>query len=212
MSEQELRHQLVATARRMNDAGLNQGRSGNLSHRTTDGLLITPSGLAYEAMTGEDIVRVGFDGSIDGTRAPSTELPLHREILSARPEVSAVLHAHPVHATALASLRRPIPAFHYMVAVAGGDSIRVADYAAFGTEELSRHAVAALEGRTACLLANHGLVALGATLDEAFDVAREMETLAAMYVAALAAGEPVLLSAAEMADVLPRFERYRKMR
>jgi L-fuculose-phosphate aldolase len=193
----------------MNAAGLNQGRSGNLSHRVTGGLLITPSGLAYDSLTPDDIVLVGFDGGVEGRRAPSTELPFHREILVTRTEVNAVLHAHPVHATALACLRRPIPAFHYMVAIAGGDSIRVADYAAFGTLELSRHAVEALDGRTACLLANHGLITLGSTLAEAFEIAAEVETLAAMYLAALAVGEPVLLSADEMADLLPRFERYR---
>jgi L-fuculose-phosphate aldolase len=116
-----------------------------------------------------------------------------------------------VHATALACLRRPIPPFHYMVAIAGGDSIRVAEYATFGTAELSHNAVAALEGRKACLLANHGLIALGATLDEAFGIAVEVETLAAMYLAALAVGEPIQLTQAQIADVLPRFADYRRV-
>lgn len=208
MSELDLRRALIETAQLMNATHLNQGRSGNLSCRVEGGLLITPSGLEYDSMEPDDIVRVSFDGSIDGRHAPSTELPFHRDILIARPEVNTVLHAHPIHATALACLRRPVPAFHYMVAVAGGDSISVADYAAFGTAELSGHAIQALDGRKACLLANHGLIAVGGSLVEAFRIASEVETLAAMYLAALAVGEPALLTNEEMADVLHRFARY----
>ena len=208
MNDLELRRSLIETARKMNETHLNQGRSGNLSHRVAGGFLITPSGLEYETMQPDDIVHIAADGSAQGTRAPSTELAFHRDVLAARPEVNAVLHAHPVHATALACLRRPIPAFHYMVAIAGGDSIRVAEYATFGTAELSRNAVRALEGRRACLLANHGIIAAGEDLATAFQIASEVETLAAMYLAALAAGEPVLLNAQEMAEVMERFAHY----
>src|SRR5512140_1038951 len=149
-----------------------------------------------------------FDGSHEGLRLPSSEWRFHRDILASRPEVHAVLHTHSLHSTALACLRRGIPPFHYMVAVAGGRDIRCAPYATFGTEELSRHAVAALEGRKACLLANHGLITVGADLASAFKLAVEVETLAAMYLRALQVGEPVLLDEAEMAVVLEKFRTY----
>lgn len=202
------REALIATGRRMNTSGLNQGTSGNLSHRVEEGFLVTPTGMEYEALRPEDIVLVRFDGSHEGPRRPSSEWRFHRDILASRPEVSAVLHAHSMFCTAVACLRRSIPAFHYMVAAAGGSSIRCAPYATFGTEELSRHAVAALEGRKACLLANHGLIAVGADLAGAFKLAVEVETLAAMYLRALQVGEPVVLDEAEMAVVLEKFKTY----
>ena len=202
------REELIATGRRMNASGLNQGTSGNLSHRVDGGFLVTPTGMEYEGLRPEDLVLMRFDGSHEGPRRPSSEWRFHRDILAARPEVNAVLHAHSMFSTTLACLRRPIPAFHYMVAVAGGTSIRCAPYATFGTEELSRHAVAALEGRKACLLANHGLITVGLDLAAAFKLAVEVETLAAMYLRALQVGEPVLLDEAEMAVVLEKFKTY----
>ena len=203
-----LREAMIATARRMNASGLNQGTSGNLSQRVEDGFLVTPTGMDYEAMAPEDLVLMRFDGSHEGRRKPSSEWRFHRDILAARPEVGAVLHAHSMFCTTLACLRRGIPSFHYMVAMAGGVDVRCAPYATFGTEELSRHAVAALEGRKACLLANHGMLALGRDLAGAFKLAVEVETLAAMYWRALQVGEPVLLDAAEMAVVLEKFKTY----
>jgi L-fuculose-phosphate aldolase len=209
MSHAELRAAIVAAARGMNARGLNQGTAGNVSARVEDGLLITPSAVPYDELAAEDIVRLAPDGRVvEGVRRPSTEWRLHADVLAARPDVGAVVHAHPPFTTALACLRRGIPAFHYMVAAAGGDSIRCADYAMFGTAELARNAVAALEDRRACLLANHGVVALGASPAAALALATEVEALAAQYCRALQAGEPVLLSRAEMAEVLTRFRTY----
>ncbi|MBN1207761.1 MAG: class II aldolase/adducin family protein [Myxococcaceae bacterium] len=199
---------MIVTGRRMNASGLNQGTSGNLSHRVDEGFLVTPTGMDYDALRPEDIVLMRFDGGHDAPRLPSSEWRFHRDILASRPEVHAVLHTHSLHCAALACLRRSIPPFHYMVAAAGGSNIRCAPYATFGTEELSRHAVAALEGRKACLLANHGLITVGADLAGAFKLAVEVETLAAMYLRALPVGEPVLLDEAEMAIVLEKFRTY----
>ncbi len=210
------REALIATARRLNPSGLNQGTSGNLSHRVDEGFLVTPTGMEYEALRPEDIVLMRMDGSSAGGseagRLPSSEWRFHRDILASRPEVQAVLHTHSLHSTALSCLRRGIPPFHYMVAMSGGSDIRCAPYATFGTEELSRHAVAALEGRKACLLANHGLIAVGADLAGAFKLAVEVETLAAMYLRALSVGEPVLLEEADMAEVLEKFRTYGQQR
>jgi L-fuculose-phosphate aldolase len=203
-----LREAMIATARRMNASGLNQGTSGNLSVRVEEGFLVTPTGMDYDALVPEDLVLMRMDGSHEGRRAPSSEWRIHRDILMLRPEVGAVLHAHSMFCTTLACLRRGIPSFHYMVTAAGGADIRCAPYATFGTEELSHHAVEALEGRKACLLANHGMLALGKDLAGAFKLAVEVETLAAMYWRALQVGEPVLLDAAEMARVLEKFKTY----
>jgi len=158
----------------------------------------------------EDIVFMRFDGSHEGRRLPSSEWRFHRDILAARDDVDVVLHAHSMFATTLACLRRDIPSFHYMVAVAGGRDIRCAPYATYGTEELSKHAVEALHGRQACLLANHGLIALGKDLAAALKIAVEVETLAAMYWRTLQVGKPVLLDAKEIARVLKKFSTYGK--
>jgi L-fuculose-phosphate aldolase len=203
-----LREAMIATARRMNAAGLNQGTSGNLSVRVEGGFLLTPTGMDYDTLVPEDLVLMRFDGSHEGRRRPSSEWRLHRDILAARPEAGAVLHAHSMFCTTLACLRRGIPAFHYMISAAGGVDVRCAPYATFGTEELARGALAALEGRKACLLANHGMLALGRDLAGAFKLAVEVETLAAMYWRALQVGEPVLLDDAEMERVLEKFKTY----
>jgi L-fuculose-phosphate aldolase len=208
LAHRALREEIIATACRMNALGINQGKSGNLSHRVPEGFLVTPTGMDYDTLTPADIVPMGFDGSHGGGRLPSSEWRFHRDILRARPEVNAVIHTHSMFATTLACLGREIPPFHYMVAAAGGDTIRCAPYATFGTEELSGHAVRALEGRTACLLANHGMIAVGATLSSALALAVEVETLAAMYWRALQVGEPNFLDSAEMARVLEKFRTY----
>ncbi|RMD64334.1 MAG: class II aldolase [Alphaproteobacteria bacterium] len=210
-----LRRALIDTARRMNELGINQGTSGNLSVRlvvrggASGGLLITPSGVPYEAMVPADIIEMAFDGTwrcAGPGRRPSSEWRFHLDIMRARPEFGAVIHTHARHATALACLRREIPAFHYMVAVAGGSTIRCAPYATFGTAALSRHVLRALAGRRACLLANHGLIACGRDLAAALALAVEVETLAAQYCTALAIGKPKILSEAEMARVIKKFE------
>jgi L-fuculose-phosphate aldolase len=208
LAHRRLRRELIATARRMNALGINQGKSGNLSHRIPGGFLVTPTGMDYDALKPTDIVAMGFDGSHRGPRLPSSEWRFHRDILTARPEANAAVHTHAMFATTLACLGREIPPFHYMVAVAGGNTVRCAPYATFGTEALSRHALAALEGRSACLLANHGMIAIGGTLKAALALAVEVETLAAMYWRALQIGEPELLDGAEMARVLEKFRTY----
>ena len=206
-----LRQQIIDTAQALAENGLSPGLSGNVSARVSDGLLITPSAMAYDGLLPEDIVLVKTDGTVpDGQRKPSTETPFHRAILSAFPEAGAVLHCHSPKATALACLRQPIPAFHYLVALAGGEDIRVADYHTPATQELAEATVSALQGRKACLLANHGQVAFGATLEDAFALALEVENLAAMFLDASAAGKPQLLTSAEMADVLALFQTYRQ--
>lgn len=195
---------LDADARR-----INQGTSGNASARWGEAMVITPSAVPYGQLGPEDLVVVGWDGSTSGSRPPSSEWRFHAGIYRARPEVGAVVHLHSPAATALACLRRGVPPFHYMVAVAGGHDIRCAPYATFGTAELARHAVAALDGRRACLLANHGQVAVGATPADALALAVEVEALCDQYLRACAAGDPVLLSDDELDEVLDRFARYR---
>ena len=208
MKHRELRARLIETALRMNALGLNHGRSGNLSVRVANGLLITPSGMAYDAMRPSDVVEMKADGAVTGPRAPSSEWRIHLDIYAARDEAGAVVHAHPMFATTLACTGRPIPAFHYMVAVAGGRDIRCAPYATFGTPKLSVNALGALADRRACLLANHGIIALGPGLAEALELALEVETLAAQYWRALQIGKPRILPAKEMARVLKKFEGY----
>ena len=210
--EQALRAGIVATARAMNAAGINRGRAGNVSarlvHAGFDGFLITPTGFRYDAMGEDDVAAVAQDGTASGPHLPSSEWRFHRDIYRERPEVGAIVHSHAAFATTLACLDRGIPPFHYMVARAGGRDIRCAPYATFGTQELSDHAVRALAGRRACLLAHHGMIAVGASLDAALELAIEVETLAEMYWRALQVAEPALLSDAEMAKVLEKFRTY----
>ncbi len=176
-----------------------------MSVRFADRILITPSGVPYPTLLPSELVELSLEGATNGRLRPSSEWRFHRDIYRARPEVGAVVHAHPPYATALASLRRDLPAFHYMIAVAGGSTIRCAPYATFGTQELSDYVLAALQGRKACLLANHGIVALGETAESAGELAVEVETLCEMYIHALQAGTPVVLSELEMAEVVARF-------
>lgn len=197
----------------MNALDINRGTAGNVSARARTGFLITPSAMPYAEMTPADIVQVDLDGRAKGpskpsTREPSTEWRFHHAIYATRPEVGAVVHTHSVFATALACLERPIPAFHYMVAKAGGNDIRCAPYAAFGTQELADEAVRALDGRLACLLSHHGMIAVGDNLDAALALAVEVEWMAEVYVRALQIGEPAALDDAAMREVIERFAAY----
>lgn len=203
-----LRHALIEGMARLDALGMNRNATGNMSVRCADGFLITPSGMPTATMRPRDVVLMAFDGTAHGRRTPSSEWRLHRDILAARPEIGCVLHAHAGFCTTLAVHARGIPAFHYMVAVAGGTSIRCAPYATFGTQDLADGAVAALDGRKACLLAQHGMVALGRDIAEALAVALEVEALAEQYWRALQIGEPPILSDAEMAVVLDKFAAY----
>ena len=203
-----VREQIVAACKRLDTSGLNRGTSGNVSCRENDHFLITPTGIPAEEITPSKIVAVDYDGKVLGIGRPSSEWHFHCDILKARPEINAVVHTHSPHATAIACLREDIPPFHYMIAVAGGDSIRCAPYALFGTEQLSRHAVEALDDRKACLLANHGMVTLGRDLDEAMAVAVEVESLCQQYLLARQVGKPTLLSREEMQLVIERFKTY----
>jgi ribulose-5-phosphate 4-epimerase/fuculose-1-phosphate aldolase len=203
-----LRREIIAQSRKMNELGLNQGTSGNISVRIPDGLLITPSGVPYDELEPEDIVPMRMDGSWSHPLRPSSEWRFHLDILKARPEVNAVVHAHPTYSTALAIRRQEIPAVHYMIAAAGGPSIRCATYATYGTPELSGHVLKALEDRSACLLANHGLIATAPTLARAMWLAVEIETLAHQYVLALQLGGPVCLLDDEIRRVVEKFKDY----
>ena len=177
-SDRDKRQSIIDACRSMNTLGINQGTSGNISLRHDDGLLITPTSVPYEAMQPEQIVFMQLDGSHDPSQRPSSEWRFHLDILRARPEVNAVVHAHPTYSTILAIMNLEIPPIHYMIACAGGDTIRVAPYATFGTQELSEQAVKALEGRQACLLEHHGMIAVGVSLSKAMWLAVEVETLA----------------------------------
>jgi L-fuculose-phosphate aldolase len=207
-ADAQLREQIISTALKMNAVGINTGKSGNVSARSGDGFLITPTGIAYEYTEPEQIVAMRFDGSFEGDVLPSSEWRFHADIYRARRDVGAIVHTHAAYATTLACMARDIPAFHYMVAIAGGSDIRCAPYATFGTQALSDHAVAALDGRHACLLAQHGMIAVGATLEKALAIAVEIETLSQMYWQALQIGEPAVLSEAEMKTVLEKFRTY----
>lgn len=207
-ADESLRADIIRTSLKMNALGINQGKSGNVSARTDNGFLVTPTGIAYEDTRTAQIVAMRMDGTFDGEVLPSSEWRFHRDIYAARDDVNAIVHTHSAYATTLACLDRGIPAFHYMVAAAGGRDIRCAPYATFGTQELSDFAVAALHGRKACLLSHHGMIACAVNLDKALALAVEVETLARMYWQALQVGEPVLLPEAEMATVLQKFATY----
>jgi len=207
--ERGLRLRLATAARRLSAAGMNPGRSGNFSVRLEGGMIITPSGAAYETLHPDDMVYIDEQrGHGGGQGKPSTEWRLHRDIYVRFGEARAVAHTHSPYATTLACLGRDIPSFHYEVAFAGGADIRCAPYATFGTQELSDHALAALEGRSACLLANHGAVAWGESIEAAAGLAEKVEALARLYWQALQVGEPQLLSEAEMQAVVARFGDY----
>jgi L-fuculose-phosphate aldolase len=214
-----VREALVALARRLDAQGLNRGSTGNFSVRASAdetaaaSFWVTPTGMGADELQPGDLVRMGLDGSpLAGEWAPSSEWPFHCAVYQARPDLQAVVHLHSPHATALACLRRGLPAFHYMVAVAGGDDVPCTPYQLFGTEALSQAVGAAFAERNACLLGNHGLVAAGSSLAHAAKVAIEIEALCGIYLQALAVGEPVLLSKAQMAEVAAKFKTYGRAR
>ncbi len=211
----DLRRRLIAAAVRMGAGGLNRGCAGNLSVRTSAegedgeaGFLITPTGMPYDTLQGEDLVFMRFDGTSRGRRKPSSEWRFHRDLYQARPEAGAILHAHSPFATSLACLRRDIPPFHYMIARFGGDSVRCAPYATFGTQALSDAILPAIAGRRACLLANHGMLVLADDVEQAVDFGGELEALCEQYWRACQLGQPILLDGAEMAVVCAKFAAY----
>jgi L-fuculose-phosphate aldolase len=204
-----LRVAVVHGCRELARLGLTHGTSGNISvRRSRRHFFVSPTGMAYDALKAEDVPMVDLDGRWFGRRRPSSEWRFHRDILRSREDIGAVVHTHSAHATALACTGRGIPAFHYMVAVAGGVDIRCASYHTFGTEELSQAALAALEGRRACLLANHGVIACGVDLGQALTLAGEVENLAAQYSIALGLGDVRILDEPEMRHVLDKFQSY----
>jgi L-fuculose-phosphate aldolase len=206
--EQREREAIVAASRRLVALGLNRGASGNISVRFGDGLLVTPSGVPPDRLEAGAIVAMGRDGTWSGPLKPSSEWRIHRDILGARPEIGAVVHAHPPYATAFAICGQDIPAVHYMIALAGGPSVRCAPYATFGTAELSAAALAALEARTCCLLANHGTIATGQNLDGAMHLAVELEELCRQYAIALTIRTPNILPDDEITRNVALFRGY----
>ncbi|WP_158939845.1 L-fuculose-phosphate aldolase [Burkholderia sp. S171] len=211
-TETALRREVIDTALEMERLGINQGTSGNISARWKEGLLITPSGVPYAELQTQDIVWLPLDVADDAAvfeqRRPSTEWRFHRDILRSRPEINAVVHTHSNAATALAIHGRDIPAHHYMVAVAGGNSIRCAPYATFGSQTLSEHTLTALKDRTACLLAHHGVIAVGPDLARALWLANEVEVLAQQYLLACQLGTPPVLSDEAINEVIEKFKGY----
>ena len=208
-----LREELITTARRMSELGLTPGMSGNVSVRTPTGLLVTPSGMPYTELVPDDAVEMKYDGSMRaGQRTPTTEWQLHRDILGARQDIGAIVHTHSLFCTTIACLRRDIPAIHYMVVLAGSDAIPCAEYATFGSAQLALNAVSALRGGNACLLANHGMIALGETLGQALRLAAEVETLASQYWHAAQLGTPHVLDHDELVRVRARFAGYGQAR
>ncbi len=212
---QNQREKLLNICRKLAELGLNKGTSGNASVRLdkdcVDGFLVTPSGIPVEEMTADSMVNMQFDGNFEQGKKPSSEWRFHRDILASRPEINVVIHTHSMFATTIACLHKDIPPFHYMIAVAGGDTIRCAPYALFGSQPLSDNALIALTNRKACLLANHGMIALGNDLDDALAVAVEVENLCEQYWRILQVNSnPPLLSEAEMREVFQQFKGYGK--
>jgi L-fuculose-phosphate aldolase len=210
MTEQQSREQLLATSRRMVELGLNRGTAGNASMRLGDGMLITPSALPVAEMMTDSMVRMDLEGKVLQGGKPSSEWRFHRDIFVARPEVGAVLHMHSTFATTIACLGKDVPAVHYHIAIAGGDSIRCTPYTIFGEQNLSDLALEALHDRKACLLGNHGMIALGKDLADALSVAQEVEYLCEIYWRTLQAGAPQILTAQQMHAVKEKFVEYKK--
>lgn len=209
MERTQLSREIIETCLEMTRLGLNQGTAGNVSARYQNGMLITPSGIPYERMKENMIVFVDNDGHYEGGKLPSSEWRFHLAAYQTRPDANAVVHNHAIHCTAVSILNRPIPAIHYMIAAAGGNTIPCAPYATFGTRELSRHVAVALKNRKATLLQHHGLIACEANLQKALWLAHEVEVLAQLYMSTLAVVDPVpVLSDAEIAVVLEKFKTY----
>jgi L-fuculose-phosphate aldolase len=208
VKHEQIRRAMIATCIKMNESGINQGTSGNISVRIDEGFLITPSGVPYDEMKPQDIVLMHIDASHEGPRKPSTEWRFHRDIMEKKPEVGAVIHLHSMFCTSLSILRREIPAIHYMIAVSGGPTIPCVPYVTWGTQQLADYILGALENRHACLLANHGMVCIGPNLKKAAWLAVEIETLAAQYWRALQVGIPYILPDEEVAHVIEKFKSY----
>ena len=213
MSEKSLRKAIIEAALTMSDCGLSPGRSGNVSARFKDGMLITPTGMAYHELEADDVVFVEGDGSVAGKqRKPSSEWRFHLAAYQARADRNAVVHTHSLHATVLSCVKKPIPAFHYMVAIAGGSDIPCVPYATFGTDELARHVARGLKERDACLMASHGQIAIGETLPLALELAFEVESLAEQYYKVLLLGElniaADILSDSAMTEMVEKFKTY----
>ena len=208
LTEQEKREAIIAHCLKLNSCGLNHGASGNISIRHGDGFLISPTSTPYHLLTPEMISSVNMDGDAEGPIAPSSEWRIHRDIYARRPDIHSVVHAHPTYSTVLAIHGKEIKAIHYMIAIFGGSNVRVAPYAIYGSQELADHAVTALEDRTGCLLAHHGSITIGSSLEEAFWRMEELETLAERYHNALALGEPPLLSDSQVKDVIDKISGY----
>ena len=216
MKNLDQRNQIIEYSIKLNSTNLSPLRSGNISLRgiedDTEGYLITPSGKKYETLKAEDIVFMGLNEELRDTsnQNPSSEWRFHRDIYLNKKEAQAIVHAHSPHATAVSSHGKTIPPFHYMIALAGGEDIKCADYATFGTEELSNNVIKALEKRSACLMSNHGQVAFGKNLEDAFELAQEVENICHQYTIALKLGEPKILSLEEMKKVLEKARNYKK--
>ena len=217
MKNLDQRNQIIEYSLKLNSTNLSPLRSGNISLRgienDIEGYLITPSGKKYETLKPEDIVFMGLneeEEKNDSRNKPSSEWRFHRDIYLNKKEAQAIVHAHSPHATAVSSHGKPIPPFHYMIALAGGDDIKCAEYATFGTEELSKNVIKALENRSACLMSNHGQVAFGKNLEDAFELAQEIENICHQYIIALRLGEPKILSFDEMKKVLDKAKNYKK--
>ena len=203
--------EVIKYANMLNTENLSALRSGNISIRHDDGFLITPSGVKYSSLKYEDIVFVSLDGKFDEKKKkPSSEWRFHKDIYLNKSEANAIVHAHSTHATAVSTHGKSIPAFHYMVALAGGNDIKCADYATFGTEELSQNIIKALEDRKACLMSNHGQVAFEKNLNKAFELAQEIENICQQYINALKIGNPKILSDKEMIKILGQIKNYKK--
>ncbi len=210
-AERDLRQAVVEGCRQLNSSGINQGTSGNISVRHGTRMLVSPSAIPYDTMEPGMVASMSLEdesGAWEGPLKPSTEWPFHHRILRERPDAHAVVHAHPTYCTTLAIAHKEIPACHYMVACFGGNNVRCADYVRFGTDELSRLALAALKDRTACLLANHGMITIGETLAKAMWRAVELETIARQYYFSLQIGGPNLLSDAEVDETIAAFAGY----
>ena len=203
--------QVIKYAKMLNVKNLSALRSGNISVRYKNGFLITPSGIKYSQLKSEDVVFVSLDGKFDDLKQnPSSEWRFHKDIYVKKKEANAVVHAHSTHATAVSAHGKSIPAFHYMVALAGGDDIKCAEYATFGTEELSKNILDALDKRKACLMSNHGQVVFDTNLEKAFELAEEIENICHQYINALKIGIPKILSNNEMKKVLEKVKDYKK--
>ena len=217
MKNLDQRNQIIEYSLKLNSTNLSPLRSGNISIRTKedekDGYLITPSGKKYETLKPEDIVFMSLNEDAKNeasSNKPSSEWRFHRDIYLNKKEAQAIVHAHSPHATAVSSHGKPIPPFHYMIALAGGEDIKCAEYATFGTEELSKNVINALRDRSACLMSNHGQVAFGKNLEVAFELAQEVENICHQYTIALKLGQPKILSFEEMKKVLDKAKNYKK--